>query len=59
MDDSVSTRSHLWIAAEVSPVPINLYVTMNKFKGVLMDAASGLCHFNSENWVGMHKQMRS
>jgi hypothetical protein len=30
----VSTRSHLWIAAEVSPVPISLYVTMNKLTEV-------------------------
>jgi hypothetical protein len=31
---SVSTRIHLWIAAEVSPVPINLCVTMKNLKGV-------------------------
>jgi hypothetical protein len=31
---SVSTGSHLWIAAEVSLVPISLYVMMNKLKGV-------------------------
>jgi hypothetical protein len=31
---NVSTRSHLWIAAEVSPIPISLYVTMNNLKGV-------------------------
>jgi hypothetical protein len=29
----VSTRSHLWIAVEVSPVPISLYVTVG-FKEV-------------------------
>jgi hypothetical protein len=57
--DGVSTRSHLWIAAEVSPVPISLYVTMNKFKGGLMDTVSRLYRFNSENWVGMHRQVRS
>jgi hypothetical protein len=26
--------SHIWIVAEVSPVPINLYVTINGFKEV-------------------------
>jgi hypothetical protein len=31
---NVSTRSHLWIAAEVSPIPIILYVTVNGFKEV-------------------------
>jgi hypothetical protein len=55
---NVSTRSHLWILVEVIPVPIILYVKMNQFKGGLMDSASGLCHFNSENWDGMHKHMR-
>jgi hypothetical protein len=38
----VSTRSHLWIVAEVSPIPINFfYVIMNNLKGGLMDAKSG------------------
>jgi hypothetical protein len=55
----VSTRSHLWIAVEVSPRPISLYVTMNKFKGGLMDTVSRLYRSNSENWVGMHRQVRS
>jgi hypothetical protein len=32
--EHVSTRSHLWIAAEVSPVPISLHVTMSKLRGV-------------------------
>jgi hypothetical protein len=36
----VSTISHLWIEVEVSPVPISLYVIMNKFKGGLMDRES-------------------
>jgi hypothetical protein len=36
-----------------------LYVTMNNFKGGLMDADSRLYRFNSENWVGMHRQVRS
>jgi hypothetical protein len=31
---NVSTRSHLWIAAEVSPIPIRLYVMVNGFKEV-------------------------
>jgi len=43
----VSTISHLWIVAEVSPVPISLYVTMNKFKGGLIDTISRLYSFNS------------
>jgi hypothetical protein len=30
------------LRAEVSPIPIIFYVTMNKFKGGLMDAVSGL-----------------
>jgi hypothetical protein len=35
MDDDifVSTRIHLYIVLDVSPVPINLYVRMNKLKG--------------------------
>jgi hypothetical protein len=41
---NVSTGSHLWIAAEVSPVPISLYVTMNKFK-------SGQMGIDQENIV--------
>jgi hypothetical protein len=42
-----SVRSHLWIAAKVSPRPINLYVTVNSLKGGLMDVVSRLYHFNS------------
>jgi hypothetical protein len=57
--DIVSTRSHPWIATKVRPIPISFYVTMNKFKGGLMDADSGWYHFNSENWVGKNKQVRS
>jgi hypothetical protein len=38
---SVSTRSHLWIAAGVISVPISLCVTMNNFKGGRMGAGSG------------------
>jgi hypothetical protein len=30
MTEGVSTRSHLWIVAEVSLIPISLYVTMNE-----------------------------
>jgi hypothetical protein len=37
---NVSTRSHLQIALKVIPVPISLYVTMNKFKGGRMGADS-------------------
>jgi hypothetical protein len=44
---------------ELSPIPISLYVTMNKFKGGLMDTDLGLYRFNSESWAGMHKKMRS
>jgi hypothetical protein len=32
---------------------------MNSLKGGLMDADSRLYHFNSENWVGAHIQVRS
>jgi hypothetical protein len=35
------------------------YVTMNNFKGGLMDAVSRLYRLSSENWVGAHIQMRS
>jgi hypothetical protein len=31
---NVSTRSHLWIASKVIPVPIRLNVTVNEFKEV-------------------------
>jgi hypothetical protein len=55
----VSTRSYPWIVAEVSPVPISLNVTINNFRGGLMDAVSGLYRLSSENWVGAHIQMRS
>jgi hypothetical protein len=32
--DVVSTRIHLHIVLKVSPIPIRLYVTINKFKEV-------------------------
>jgi len=31
-EGSVSTGSHLWIVAGISPIPISLYVTVNSFK---------------------------
>jgi hypothetical protein len=51
----VSIGSHLWIAVEVIPRPISLYVMVNILKGGLMDAVSRLYRFNLENWVGLPK----
>jgi hypothetical protein len=55
---NVSTRSHLLIVGEVSPVPISLYVTINGFKEFKW-VQTREYRFNSENWASMHKQMRS
>jgi hypothetical protein len=46
---NVSVGSHLWIAVEVRPRPISVYVTVNKFKGGLMDTDSRLYRLNLEN----------
>jgi hypothetical protein len=45
---NVSTKIHPWIATEVSLILINFFVTMNRFKGGLMDVDSGWYHSNSK-----------
>jgi hypothetical protein len=48
---NVSTRSHSWIAAGVSLIPISLYVTICFIKGDRMDVDSEQYRFNSESWT--------
>jgi hypothetical protein len=55
---NVSVRSHSWIAAGVSLMPISL--CHNLFiKGDQLEEDSEQYRFNSETRPGMHKQMRS
>jgi hypothetical protein len=59
VEQDVSTRSDLLIAGEVSPVPISLYVTMNKFKEVEWAQAKDNIVLTQKTGTNMYKQVRS
>jgi hypothetical protein len=54
----VSTRSHLWIVAEVSPIPIS-FMSQVGYKRVKWVQSQENIILTQKNWTDMHKKVRS